>query len=149
MPLDALKAGVLVLVRPGASVPAGGVVKSGESDVDESMITGESRPVPKSTGAKVVAGTVSGSGSLRVEVTGTDVAVQAGDVVLVRSDPRAVPRNVALSKATWPCRWPLESSRLGGSCCTPDWRGPHVREHRHRRVERTAAEAGQGVTNSA
>jgi Cu2+-exporting ATPase len=71
VPLDTLKAGDLVLVRPGASVPADGVVKSGESDVDESMITGESRPVPKSPGAKVVAGTVSGSGSLRVEVTGT------------------------------------------------------------------------------
>jgi Cu2+-exporting ATPase len=71
VPLDTLKAGDLVLVRPGASVPADGVVKYGESDVDESMITGESRPVPKSPGAKVVAGTVSGSGSLRVEVTGT------------------------------------------------------------------------------
>jgi Cu2+-exporting ATPase len=71
VPLDTFKAGDLVLVRPGASVPADGVVKSGESDVDESMITGESRPVPKSPGAKVVAGTVSGSGSLRVEVTGT------------------------------------------------------------------------------
>ena len=60
VPLDALRAGDLVLVRPGASVPADGVVKSGESSVDESMITGESRPVPKGPGAKVIAGTVSG-----------------------------------------------------------------------------------------
>jgi Cu2+-exporting ATPase len=69
--LDALRAGDLVLVRPGASVPADGMVQAGETEVDESMITGESRPVPKSPGSEVVAGTVNGSGSLRVQVTGT------------------------------------------------------------------------------
>src|SRR5439155_8503470 len=56
---------------PGASVPADGVVRQGESAVNESMITGESRPVHKAVGDKVIAGTVNGSGSLRVEVTGT------------------------------------------------------------------------------
>jgi Cu2+-exporting ATPase len=61
----------LVLVRPGASVPADGIVRSGKSDVNESMITGESVPVAKGEGAKVIAGTVNGAGSLRVEVTGT------------------------------------------------------------------------------
>jgi Cu2+-exporting ATPase len=61
----------LVLVRPGAAIPADGVVRDGSSDVNESMITGESRPVRKATGEKVIAGTVNGSGSLRVEVTGT------------------------------------------------------------------------------
>src|SRR5262245_62084550 len=61
----------LVLVRPGASIPADGVVRDGSSDVNESMITGESRPIRKTPGDKVIAGTVSGSGSLRVEVTGT------------------------------------------------------------------------------
>jgi P-type Cu2+ transporter len=60
-----------VLVRPGASVPADGIVLSGKSDVNESMITGESVPVPKVEGANVIAGTVNGSGSLRVTVTGT------------------------------------------------------------------------------
>src|SRR5262249_2049965 len=52
-----------------ASVPADGVVKDGASDVNESMITGESRPVSKKAGEKVIAGTVNGSGALRVEVT--------------------------------------------------------------------------------
>ena len=66
-----LHEGDLVLVRPGASVPADGVVRDGSSDVNESMITGESRPVRKLTGEKVIAGTVNGSGSLRVEITGT------------------------------------------------------------------------------
>ena len=71
IPIDALREGDLVLVRPGASVPADGVVRSGASSVNESMITGESAPVGKSEGATVIAGTVNGAGSLRVEVTGT------------------------------------------------------------------------------
>ena len=69
--ISELRDGDLVLVRPGASVPADGLVRDGKSDVNESMITGESVPVQKNEGAKVIAGTVNGSGSLRVEVTGT------------------------------------------------------------------------------
>ena len=69
--ISALREGDLMLVRPGASVPADGIVQSGKSDVNESMITGESVPVAKVEGAKVIAGTVNGAGSLRVEVTGT------------------------------------------------------------------------------
>mgnify|MGYP001598435439 CR=1 FL=1 len=69
--ISSLQEGDLVLVRPGASVPADGVVQSGKSDVNESMITGESVPVPKVEGVQVIAGTVNGSGSLRVKVTGT------------------------------------------------------------------------------
>ncbi len=68
MPVSALKAGDLVLVRPGASLPADGVVADGESDVNESMITGESLPVKKIVGAKVIGGTINGAGSLRVRV---------------------------------------------------------------------------------
>ena len=68
--ISVLREGDVVLVRPGASVPADGMVLSGKSDVNESMITGESVPVPKIEGAKVIAGTVNASGSLRVTVTG-------------------------------------------------------------------------------
>ena len=71
IPIGALRAGDLVLVRPGESVPADGVVRGGESDVNESMITGESRPVKKREGDEVIAGTINGQGSLRVEVVGT------------------------------------------------------------------------------
>ena len=71
VPLDRLRDADLVLVRPGAKIPADGVVKSGHSSVNEAMITGESRMVDKQSGDKVIAGSVNGEGSLRIEVTGT------------------------------------------------------------------------------
>jgi P-type Cu2+ transporter len=70
-PISDLREGDMVLVRPGANVPADGLVREGESALNESMITGESRPVDKKPGDRVIAGTINGSGSLRVEVTGT------------------------------------------------------------------------------
>ncbi|HEY8179300.1 MAG TPA: heavy metal translocating P-type ATPase [Candidatus Limnocylindria bacterium] len=69
VPLDALAVGDVVLVRPGTRVPADGTVAEGAADLDESMITGESRPVAKQPGDQVVAGTVTAGGSLRVRVT--------------------------------------------------------------------------------
>jgi Cu2+-exporting ATPase len=66
--LDQLAAGDVVLVRSGARVPADGVVLDGEAEVDESMITGESRTVPKAAGDRVVAGTVATDSALRVRV---------------------------------------------------------------------------------
>jgi P-type Cu2+ transporter len=71
VPLSALREGDLVLVRPGASVPADGEVREGHSSINESMITGESRPVPKHLADQVIAGTVNEAGSLRIRVTGT------------------------------------------------------------------------------
>jgi Cu2+-exporting ATPase len=69
VPRSELKPGDVVLVRPGGRVPADGAVIEGAADVDESMITGESKPVGKSQGATVIAGTVVGGGSLRVRAT--------------------------------------------------------------------------------
>src|SRR5213592_2516939 len=71
VPVSQLREGDMVLVRPGASIPVDGVVRDGNSAVNEAMITGESRPVDKKPGDKVIAGTVNSAGSLRVEVTGT------------------------------------------------------------------------------
>ena len=68
VPLAALRVGDVVLVRPGSRVPADGVVLEGTADVDESLITGESRAIFKSPGAAVVGGTVAEGGSLRVRV---------------------------------------------------------------------------------
>jgi len=71
VPVADLREGDVILVRPGSSIPADGVVLEGSSAVNEAMITGESRPVDKKTGDKVIAGTVNGGGSLRAKVTGT------------------------------------------------------------------------------
>jgi Cu2+-exporting ATPase len=69
VPVSALEPGDVVLVRPGGRVPVDGEVIDGESDLNESMITGESRPVAKRSGDQVVAGTVNGSGALRIRVS--------------------------------------------------------------------------------
>jgi Cu2+-exporting ATPase len=71
VPVSALRAGDVVLVRPGGSIPADGVVRSGSSAVNEAMLTGESRAVRKEPGAEVIAGTTNGEGSLRVAVVKT------------------------------------------------------------------------------
>ncbi|WP_434530150.1 copper-translocating P-type ATPase (plasmid) [Haloarcula sp. NS06] len=71
VPVSELSEGDLVLVRPGASVPADGTVEEGDSDVNESMITGESKPVSKEPGDEVIGGTINGDGSLRVRVGAT------------------------------------------------------------------------------
>ncbi len=68
VPVAALRPGDRVLIRPGGQVPADGKVTEGESSVNEALVTGESRPVPKAPGSTVIAGTVNGSGSLRVLV---------------------------------------------------------------------------------
>jgi Cu2+-exporting ATPase len=79
-----LKPGDIVLVRPGAGIPADGEVVAGGSDVNEAMITGESRPVKKGPDDKVIAGTINGQGSLRVRVTATgDDTALAGIMRLV------------------------------------------------------------------
>ncbi len=63
-----LKKSDLVLVRPGEKIPADGVITEGESSVNEAMVTGESKPVRKTKGEKVIAGTINGNGSLKVQV---------------------------------------------------------------------------------
>src|SRR5438270_5438244 len=77
VPVSELVPGDVVLVRPGGRVPADGEIVSGEAELDESMITGESAPVPKGPGDHVVAGTVSTDSSIRVrvEAVGEDTAL--------------------------------------------------------------------------
>ncbi len=77
VPLSELRPGDLVLVRPGGRVPADGQILEGEAEMDESMITGESRPVLRPTGDRVVAGTVSTDSAIRVRVdaVGDDTAL--------------------------------------------------------------------------
>jgi len=67
--IDEIKTGDTVLVKPGGKIPADGIVLSGNSVVDESMITGESIPVEKSVGAKVFGGTINKNGYIEFEIT--------------------------------------------------------------------------------
>ena len=69
VPIEQVRLDDVVLVRPGERVPVDGAVTSGESDVDQAAITGESIPVAKRTGDRVFAGTMNGSGALEVRVT--------------------------------------------------------------------------------
>ena len=93
-----LRVGDVVLVRPGARVPADGAVAEGTADVDESMISGESRPVTKEAGDKVVAGTVAAGGSLRVRIdaVGEDTAL-SGIMRLVAEAQASTSRAQALA----------------------------------------------------
>ncbi len=98
VPLADLRVGDVVLIRPGSSVPNDGDVIEGESDVDESMITGESVPVTKKAGSEVVGGTLNGSGSLRIRIThvGDDTAL-AGMMRLVEQAQTSRSRAQALA----------------------------------------------------
>nr|WP_064439125.1 heavy metal translocating P-type ATPase [Hoyosella altamirensis] len=93
-----LARGDLVIVRPGGRVPADGVIISGTADMDESMITGESKPVSKGSGEPVVAGTVATDSSLHVRVTaiGEDTAL-AGIQRLVAAAQASSSRAQALA----------------------------------------------------
>ncbi|MEJ2557189.1 MAG: copper-translocating P-type ATPase [Anaerolineae bacterium] len=98
VPVSQLGQGDLLLVRPGASIPADGQVEEGDSDVNEAMITGESRPVSKQPGDEVIGGTVNGDGSLRVRVTATgEQTALAGIMRLVREAQQSKSRTQVLA----------------------------------------------------
>ncbi|EKF86225.1 copper-translocating P-type ATPase [Methanobacterium formicicum] len=74
VPLEKLEVGDQLLVKPGEKVPADGQITSGETNIDESMLTGESEPVYKKVGSEVIAGSINGDGSIQLEIlkTGKD-----------------------------------------------------------------------------
>ncbi|HUF65976.1 MAG TPA: heavy metal translocating P-type ATPase [Gemmatimonadaceae bacterium] len=86
VPVNELRDGDIVLVRPGESVPADGIVRKGESDLNEGMLTGESRPVKKREGDEVIAATINGEGALRVEVTGTGENTKLSGIMRLVAD---------------------------------------------------------------
>ncbi len=84
-----LKSGDVVVVKPGAKVPGDGEVQSGISEVDESILTGESRPVSKRAGDSVIAGSINGDGSLTVRVTKTGEATFLAGVMRLVAEAEA------------------------------------------------------------
>lgn len=87
--VSSLKVGDTILVRPGASVAADGVVVKGQSKVNESMITGESKPVEKATDSEVIAGTINGSGSITITVTKTGDDTALSGIMKMVSEAQA------------------------------------------------------------
>lgn len=71
MPVEHLKIGDMVLVKPGEKIPVDGIVIDGESYIDESMLTGESKPIKKNKNNPVIGGSVNGNGSLTIQVSNT------------------------------------------------------------------------------
>jgi len=116
VPLEALQAGDRVLVKPGEKIPVDGEVIEGESSVNEAMLTGESQPVTKEAGARVIGGSVNGEGSIVVEVrkTGRDsYLAQVVDLVRQAQESKSKTQNLANRAAVW-----LTVVALGGGAVT-------------------------------
>jgi len=104
VPLDELNSGDRVLVKPGEKIPADGEVIEGDSSVNESMLTGESVPVSKKPGVKVIGGSVNGEGSITVEVqkTGKDSYLsQVIDLVRQAQESKSKTQDLANRAAVW------------------------------------------------
>ncbi len=87
--IDEVKVGDIVVVRPGEKIPLDGVVKEGESYVDESMITGESLPVSKKVGDEVIGATLNQTGFLKIEVTKTGKDTFLSQVIKIVEEAQA------------------------------------------------------------
>lgn len=90
MPVSHLKIDDLVLIKPGEKIPVDGIVTEGESYLDESMLTGESKPVKKEKSNKVIGGAINGNGSLTVKVTSTGKDSYLNKVVKLVEDAQKV-----------------------------------------------------------
>jgi len=104
IPLEELKKGDKVLVKPGEKIPADGIVVKGESSVNEAMLTGESKPVSKSQKDEVIGGSVNGEGSLTIEInkTGDDSFLsQVIDLVRQAQESKSKTQDLANRAAFW------------------------------------------------
>lgn len=116
VPLSELKMGDQVLVKPGEKVPADGNVISGQTSVNESMLTGESKPVTKKIGEIVIGGSINGEGSITVEVrkTGKDSFLsQVIKLVKDAQESKSKTQDIANRAANW-----LTLIALGGGGLT-------------------------------
>jgi P-type Cu2+ transporter len=116
VPVTELQRGSRVLVKPGEKIPIDGVIVDGHTSVDESMLTGESRPVEKAPGAAVIGGSVNGESAITVEVAKTgDETYLAQVIALVRraQESRSRSQDLASRAAVW-----LTGVALGGGAVT-------------------------------
>ncbi|MGJ3236775.1 copper-translocating P-type ATPase [Marivirga sp.] len=99
-----LEAGDLVLVKPGEKIPADGIIEKGKSDINESMITGESKPVSKKEGDEVIGGSVNGSSSIQFKIKKDSEGTYLNKVVeMVKSaqETKSKTQNFANKAAAW------------------------------------------------
>lgn len=104
VPLSELVVDDKVLIKPGEKIPADGVIVEGESSVNEAMLTGESTPVTKKAGGKVIGGSINGEGSLTIEVKGTgkdSFLSQVIDLVKQAQESKSKTQNLADTAALW------------------------------------------------
>jgi Cu2+-exporting ATPase len=116
VPLGELAVDDQVLIKPGEKVPADGVIVAGESSVDEAMLTGESTPVAKKAGGRVIGGAINGEGALTVAVKGTgkdSFLSQVIDLVKQAQESKSRTQDLANTAAMW-----LTIVALGGGALT-------------------------------
>jgi len=116
VPVDELSPGDLVLVKPGEKVPVDGSIEKGETDVNEAMLTGESRPIPKQKGDKVIGGSINGEGAVEVKIekTGKDTYLsQVINLVKQAQESKSMTQLLADRAALW-----LTLIALGGGLIT-------------------------------
>ncbi len=116
VPLSELAVDDRVLIKPGEKIPADGAIVEGESSVDEAMLTGESTPVTKAMGGKVIGGSINGEGSLTIEVKGTgkdSFLSQVIDLVKQAQESKSRTQDLANTAALW-----LTVVALGGGLIT-------------------------------
>jgi Cu2+-exporting ATPase len=104
VPLGELAVDDRVLIKPGEKIPADGVIVGGESSVNEAMLTGESTPVTKKSGGKVIGGAINGEGSLTIEVKGTgkdSFLSQVIDLVKEAQESKSKTQDLANRAAMW------------------------------------------------
>jgi len=116
VPVDELSPGDLVLVKPGEKIPVDGSIEKGETDVNEAMLTGESRPIPKQKGDKVIGGSINGEGAVEVKIekTGKDTYLsQVINLVKQAQESKSTTQLLADRAALW-----LTLIALGGGLIT-------------------------------
>ena len=104
VPVEELKKGDKVLIKPGEKIPADGIVVKGESSVNEAMLTGESKPVTKAKDDEVIGGSVNEKGSLTVEINKTgdeSFLSQVMDLVRKAQESKSKTQDLANRAAFW------------------------------------------------
>ncbi|GAA2560631.1 heavy metal translocating P-type ATPase [Pseudonocardia hydrocarbonoxydans] len=120
VPTAEVAVGELLLIRPGAKIPVDGVVEDGQSEVDESMVTGESLPVSKAVGSEVIGASINTTGTLRVRATkvGSDTALAQIVAMVQEAQNSKAPGQRLADRAAF---WLVFVALIGGGATFAVW----------------------------